>query len=70
MKELPEVTQKGVVSLENIPEGLMQEGYMECSLGLQTAKDGRIWININGVAFLRFKPDGMGLGILRTQART
>lgn len=27
-----------------------------CDVGLQVAWDGRIWVCVNGVAFLRFKP--------------
>ena len=29
---------------------------MEGDLGIQVAKDGRVWVCINGIAFLRFKP--------------
>jgi len=58
MKELKETTQKGLISIENWPVGLLRTpGYMEGALGIQIATDGRIWVCINGVAFLRFKPN-------------
>ena len=56
IKEYPETHQKGIISLENVPGGLMQEGYIEGDFGIQVAWDGRVWVCINGIAFLRFKP--------------
>jgi hypothetical protein len=54
MKELPETHQMGVTTLENMPEG----GFpFQGDFGLQVAKDGRVWICLDGVAFIRFKPD-------------
>ena len=56
MKELPEIHQHGMISMENMPEKLEFDS-MKGELGIQIAKDGRIWICINGIAFLRFKPE-------------
>jgi len=60
--EYPETHQTGVVSLENLsmlPFGIdhADHPYITCDLGIQIAKDGRVWICINGIAFLRFKPN-------------
>lgn len=52
MKELKETHQRGLVSVENLPE----QRYLEGDLGVQIARDGRIWICIDGIAFLRFRP--------------
>jgi len=40
------------------PEGAFSELMVlpEENLGIQIAEDGRIWICINGISFLRFKP--------------
>lgn len=54
MKEYPEVQQEGLISIEN--SELLRNGISKGYLGIQIAKDGRIWICIDGVAFLRFKP--------------
>ena len=53
MKEYKETHQTGSLSIEKIITGT---GIMECDFGIQIAKDGRIWICINGETFLRFKP--------------
>jgi len=50
LPEIPETHFHGHISIES--EFKSQIG----DLGIQTSKDGRIWICINGVAFLRFKP--------------
>ena len=60
MKELKETHQHGMITIENKnlllnpdnPFGNMIIG----DLGIQIAKDGRIWLCIDGVAFIRFKP--------------
>ena len=70
-KEYEETHQEGMISIENIPEELavivqatdekfMRTGFIKGDLGVQIAKDGRIWICINGVAFLRFSPHPNG----------
>jgi len=46
-----ETHQKGLLSIE-IPNVESQI----CDVGIQTARDGRIWICIDGQAFIRFKP--------------
>ena len=42
----------GVISIENLPTNRAFKG----NLGMKVAEDGRIWICIDGVAFIRFKP--------------
>lgn len=52
MKEVPETHQKGMVNIEqNLKQGIQLKDF-----GIQIAKDGRIWICIDGVATIRFKP--------------
>ena len=52
VKEYPETHQHGLISIENVPEKLIING----DIGIQIASDGRIWICIDGQAFIRFKP--------------
>lgn len=52
MKELPETHQKGMVSIEQD----LKKGIQLKDFGIQIAKDGRIWICIDGIATIRFKP--------------
>jgi len=59
MKYYPETHQHGIISIENLPEN----NYMIGDLGIQIAADGRIWICIDGAAFLRFKPHMSNLTI-------
>ena len=49
--------QVGNLSIENIPEVMpkISDGKM-VDVELLTAKDGRIWINVNGISFIRFRP--------------
>jgi hypothetical protein len=51
--------QRGHLSIENMPEALQ----MDCNIGIQIASDGRIWVYIDGVAFIRFKPDPAGVRV-------
>lgn len=51
-KELEETHVQGIISIENSPDKRVIEG----DLGIQIAPDGRVWVCINGLAFLRFKP--------------
>ena len=60
MKEYPETHQQGSISLENIPSGLERDHCIKGDIGIQIAKDGRIWVCINGVSFLRFSPHPNG----------
>ncbi len=50
--EYPETHCQGIISLENIPKEKIIKG----DIGIQIAKDGRIWVCINGIAFIRFRP--------------
>lgn len=52
MKEYPETHQYGDISIENPLKNSSFKG----DLGVQIAEDGRIWLYIDGAAFLRFKP--------------
>ena len=52
MKEYPETHQTGYLSVEQI----IPTNLKECDFGIQIAKDGRVWVCVNGMAFLRFKP--------------
>ena len=62
MKAYPETHQHGYISIENLPDK-MNQGFtfnpisLEGDFGIQIAKDGRVWVCINGIAFIRFKPD-------------
>lgn len=47
-----ETHQAGYLSVEQD----LKRGIKECHVGVQIAEDGRIWICVNGVALLRFKP--------------
>lgn len=52
IKPYPETHQQGAISVESpLPVG-MTEG----DFGIQIASDGRVWICIDGIAVLRFKP--------------
>ena len=58
IKEYLVTHQKGTISIENWPAGMAESsGFMKGDLGVQVAEDGRVWICIDGAAFLRFKPD-------------
>ncbi len=52
MKVLPETHQEGIISVEQ----KLEAGIVKGVFGIQIAKDGRIWICIDGVALIRFKP--------------
>lgn len=59
--EVPEFHQDGSLGIENRDEvtRMLQEAHIEggqVDVGLQVADDGRIWLCVNGMAFLRFKP--------------
>ena len=61
MKGLKETHQKGSLIVENLNIIVDKELY-NIDFGLQVARDGRVWICVDGIAFLRFKPEGMGFG--------
>ena len=64
MRELPEIHQQGTISIENIPPSLDLQGrcpvYARGDFGIQIARDGRVWVCIDGIAFLRFSPHPNG----------
>ena len=51
MKEIKETPIRGFLSVEADIESLL-----DCDFGIQISTDGRVWICINGEAFIRFKP--------------
>ncbi len=52
MKSYEETHQQGSLSVEQ----KITESIRDCDFGIQIAKDGRVWICIDGIAFLRFSP--------------
>lgn len=52
MEKYDETHQFGIISIENLPDNKLIEG----DLGIQISEDGRVWVCINGIAFIRFKP--------------
>lgn len=65
IKSYPETHQTGIISIENLPDGLVESrngnlvlfnNSMQGDFGLQVASDGRVWVCVDGVAFIRFKP--------------
>lgn len=48
----PETHMEGTISIENPLESDIVEG----DFGIRIAEDGRVWVCVNGVAFIRFKP--------------
>ena len=51
-KEYSELHSKGIISIETIPKERMIKG----DLGIQISENGQVWVCIDGVAFLRFRP--------------
>ena len=51
LQEQEEIHQRGLVTIE---KKITKGGIVD--LGIKTTRDGRIWICIDGEAFLRFKP--------------
>lgn len=51
LKVIPETHVKGFLTVE-----ADIKSKADCDFGIQIAPDGRIWICIDGVAFIRFKP--------------
>jgi len=60
IKEYKEIHQIGTIYLENMPKELKDSTIMKGDIGVQIAPDGRIWICINHMAFLRFSPHPNG----------
>jgi hypothetical protein len=55
IKEYPETHQKGLISIEQPLIPRLGNNWIG-DFGIQIAADGRIWICIDGVAAIRFKP--------------
>lgn len=56
--EYPETHEVGNVVLHNIEEiQEMLRDRQSNDFGVQIANDGRVWICVNGIALIRFKPD-------------
>ena len=59
--EMPETHCTGMITIENI-DLIKQmvtnsvDDMNNADLGLQISEDGRVWVCINGMALLRFKP--------------
>ena len=47
--------QIGQLTVDN-EELIKRLDLQDCQVGLQIASDGRIWLCVNGMAYLRFKP--------------
>jgi len=56
MKEIKEFHQQGRVSIDNVTM-IEQTDSSNVDVGLQVAKDGRIWLCVNGIALIRFTPN-------------
>jgi hypothetical protein len=58
IKPYEETHMAGHITIENLPIDENKEiiRHLEGDLGIQIAEDGRVWICIEGVAFLRFTP--------------
>lgn len=55
--EVPETHWQGHISVENTQLILRNDiNLQDADLGIQIANDGRVWLCINGTAFIRFKP--------------
>ena len=51
LKEQKEIHTQGHLSVEADIKSLL-----DCDFGIQISVDGRVWICIDGIAFIRFKP--------------
>lgn len=62
MKPYEETHQQGTIFLGNLEElGIAgQDMQIHGDLGVQIAEDGRVWVCINGIAFVRFSPHPNG----------
>ena len=52
MKEYPETHEYGMITFDGIEGRLPIWG----DIGIQISQDGRIWVCIDGRAFIRFRP--------------
>ena len=49
------IYQRGQVSMDN-PDLIKRLDLTDCDFGVQIGEDGRVWVCINGIAWIRFKP--------------
>ena len=58
IKPYKETHMDGIISLEHNPFTTRddREKMIKGDFGVQIAEDGRVWICINGIAFVRFTP--------------
>lgn len=59
MQDYPETHQTGRLELTN--PSLLDDLGRDVDFGIQIAADGRVWICVDGIALLRFKPERKGL---------
>jgi len=52
MKEYPETHQQGTLVLDRF----LAMSLKDCDFGVQVAKDGRVWICVDGQSVMRFQP--------------
>ena len=53
MKSLKHYSGNGIVTIENnLLRGLRQG----CSIGIQIEEDGRVWVCLDGISAIRFRP--------------
>lgn len=55
MQEFKETHQQGNLSVEN-HDVINELDMTDCDFGVQVSRDGRVWVCVNGIAWLRFKP--------------
>lgn len=55
--EVPETHSQGVINIETVPP----QSILSRDLGIQISEDGRVWICIDGLAFLRFNPNNVNI---------
>ena len=68
LKDFEAIHQKGHLSIENdeIVREMLGKDLIN-DVGLQIAVDGRIWLCVNGIAFIRFSPHANGLMSLSSE---
>ena len=54
-RAFPETHRQGHVSVENL-DFIKEMDLQDADFGIQICIDGRVWVCINGIAFIRFKP--------------
>ena len=55
MKEFGPLYQQGMVTLDVDPQHLKMD-LTDALFGIQVSADGRVWVCVNGMSWLRFKP--------------